>query len=140
MINWHELHLPWIELSILLPLCGGLWVSRVPEADRVRRISLAISAFSLACTLGAWIDFGYLHVFKAHDHWDVLASLTGQEFFAIDELSSPLLPLVALLFFLTQLATTRGKARRFSFAWALLGQSTMLATFSCTSPWASLPF
>ncbi len=140
MINWHELHLPWLELSILLPLFGGLWVSRVPEADRVRRISLGISALSLACSIGAWIDFGFLHVFKAHDHWDLFASLTGKEFFAIDELSSPLLPLVALLFFLTQLATTRGKARRFSFAWALLGQSTMLATFSCTSAWGIIAF
>ena len=140
MINWHELHLPWLELAILLPLIGGLWVSRVPEADRVRRISLAISALSLSCSVGAWLDFGFLHVFKAHDHWDLLASITGREFFAIDELSSPLLPLVALLFFLTQLATTRGKARRFSFAWALLGQSTMLATFSCTEPWGIITF
>ncbi len=70
----------------------------------------------------------------------MLASLTGEEFFVIDELSSPLLPLVALLFFLTQLATTRGKARRFSFAWALLGQSVMLATFSCQSPWGIIAF
>lgn len=140
MINWHELHLPWLEMAILSPLFGGLVVSRVPEADRVRRISLGISAFSLLCSIGAWIDFGFLHVFKAHDHWDVFAFLTGTEFFAIDELSSPLLPLVALLFFLTQLATTRGKARRFSFAWALLGQSTMLATFSCTSAWGIIAF
>ncbi len=49
----------------------------------------------------------------AHDNWDMFASLTGEEFFVIDELSSPLLPLVALLYFLTQLATTRGKARGF---------------------------
>ncbi len=59
-----ELHLPWLELAILLPFIGGLWVSRVPEADRVRRISLFISALSLACTIGAWIDFGYLHQFR----------------------------------------------------------------------------
>ncbi|MCC6509478.1 MAG: oxidoreductase [Pirellulaceae bacterium] len=135
-----ELHLPWLELAILLPLVGALWVSRVPEADRVRQISLAISFLSLICTLGAWIDFGFLHVFVAHDHWDMFASLTGKEFFVIDEFSSPLLPLVALLFFLTQLATTRGKARRFSFAWALLGQATMLATFSCIAPWGIIAF
>lgn len=135
-----ELHLPWLELAILLPAIGGLWVSQLPEPDRVRRISLVISAMSLACAVGAWLDFGLLHVFTAHDHWDMFASLTGQEFFVIDELSAPLLPLVALLFFLTQLATTRGKARRFSFAWALLGQATMLATFSCISPWGIIAF
>ncbi len=135
-----ELHLPWLELAILLPFIGGLFVSRVPEADRIRRISLSISALSLVCSIGAWIDFGFLHVFKAHDHWDMLSSLTGNEFFIIDELSSPLIPLVALLFFLTQLATTRGKARRFSFAWALLGQATMLATFSCINPWGIIAF
>jgi NADH-quinone oxidoreductase subunit M len=140
-----ELHLPWLEMAILLPAIGGLWVSRITQPDRVRIISLTISALSLACTLGAWLDYGWLHVIaydhlSVHDHWDVLTRLTGQEIFAIDELSSPLLPLVALLFFLTQLATTRGKARRFSFAWALLGQATMLATFSCVSPWGIIAF
>ena len=135
-----ELHLPWLELAILLPVIGGLWVSQLVESGRVRRISLAVSAMSLACTIGAWMDFGFLHVFRAHDHWDMFTWLTGREFFVIDELSAPLLPLVALLFFLTQLATTRGKARRFSFAWALIGQAMMLATFSCISPWGIVVF
>ncbi len=131
-----EMHFPWIELAIILPAIAAACVARMPEPDRVRRFSLTISALSLLCAVGAWMDFGFLHVFKAHDHWDMFASLTGRELLVIDELSAPLLPLVALLYFLTQLATTRGKARRFSFAWALFGQAISLATFSCIEPWA----
>jgi NADH-quinone oxidoreductase subunit M len=136
----NELHYPWVELAIVLPVIGGLWGLRMPEPDRVRRISLIISGASLACTVGAWRDFIALGVTQAHDRWDVARWLMRDYFFAVDQFSAPLLPLVALLFFLTQLATTRGKARRFSFAWALLGQATMLATFSCIKPWGIIAF
>ncbi|MBC7853021.1 MAG: oxidoreductase, partial [Pirellulaceae bacterium] len=44
-------------------------------------------------------------------------------------------PLVALLYFLTILATQRTKLRRFSFMWCLVSQALALATFSCKEPW-----
>jgi NADH-quinone oxidoreductase subunit M len=53
----------------------------------------------------------------------------------VDELSAPLLPLVALLHFLTALATARTKMARFSFAWMLVGEAVRLAWFACTDPW-----
>jgi NADH-quinone oxidoreductase subunit M len=42
---------------------------------------------------------------------------------------------VALLHFLTALATARTKMRRYSFSWSLASESIRLATFSCKEPW-----
>jgi len=43
----------------------------------------------------------------------------GRQLFAVDQLSAPLVALVALLHFLTALATGRTKERRFSRSWSL---------------------
>ena len=53
----------------------------------------------------------------------------------LDELSAPLVPAVALLHFLTALATARTKMRRFSFSWSLASESIRLAMFSCRASW-----
>lgn len=130
-----QLHLPWLELSILLPVLGALWVRRFRNPDTVRRQALVTSFLTLLCTVGAWWDFASLHIFEAHDRWDVLEWLVHTDVFVIDELSAPLLPLAALLYFLTELATLRTKVRRFSFSWALVSEAILLATLSCKSPW-----
>src|SRR5262249_43911914 len=52
-----------------------------------------------------------------------------------DELSAPLLPLVALLHFLTALATGRTKMRLFSLTWSLAAEGIKLATVACLQPW-----
>ena len=57
------------------------------------------------------------------------------EVFALDELSAPLVPAVALLHFLTALATPRTKMRRFSFSWSLASEAIRLAMFSCKASW-----
>jgi NADH-quinone oxidoreductase subunit M len=130
-----ELHLPWLELAILIPAIGALWVGRLRDPDAARRHSLAISGLSLACSIAAWQDFAVLGAVEAHDPWDALWRLAGGEVFAIDELSAPLLPLASLLYLLTHLATLRTKVRRFSFAWSLAAESIVLATFCCREPW-----
>jgi NADH-quinone oxidoreductase subunit M len=43
--------------------------------------------------------------------------------------------LIALLHFLTAMATGRTKMRRFSLAWSLVSESVQLAMLSCTEPW-----
>jgi NADH-quinone oxidoreductase subunit M len=53
----------------------------------------------------------------------------------VDEFSATLLPAVALLHFLTALATARTKMARFSFAWMLAGEAVRLAAFACVDPW-----
>ena len=57
------------------------------------------------------------------------------QLFALDELSAPLLPAVALLHFLTAVATARNHTRRFSFSWSLVAEAFCLATFATKEPW-----
>ncbi len=131
-----HLHLPWLELSILIALVGAVLVSRLRSPDEARHWSLVCSGLVLASTVGAWIDFHEMHVKEADDSLRVMTYVLGREYLIIDQLSAPLLALTALLFFLTTLATLRTKIRRFSFALNLLSEAITLATFSCEEPWS----
>lgn len=130
-----ELHYPWLECSVLLPLLGALWVARIHDADRARRHSVVVCCLTLLLATCEWIDFIRLDTFEAHDHWDVFQLAIHQNVFVIDELTAPLLPLGALLYLMTVLSTLRTKINRFSFGWTLVGEAILLATLSCRSPW-----
>ncbi len=65
----NELHLPWLELCILVPALASLWVGRIREARRARSASLAVSGLTLALALAGFVDFQMLFKFEAHDHW-----------------------------------------------------------------------
>ncbi|HET6575125.1 MAG TPA: proton-conducting transporter membrane subunit [Fimbriiglobus sp.] len=120
----NPLLLPWLELSILVPLVGAVFVSRVRgNPYRAGRWCLAVAGAALGCSLLAWLGF-YLGYETA-----VRSPLT------LDGLSAPLVPAVALLHFLTVLATARTKAARMSFGWLLVGETVRLATFGCSDPW-----
>ena len=110
-----ELHLPWLELSLLMPVLGALFVRRLGNAEVAQKRCVLFSLATLVCAVGAWLDFGTLHTFEAHDHWDVVSKILGSEFCVIDELSAPLLPLSALLFLLTAFATTARRCGDFRF-------------------------
>jgi NADH-quinone oxidoreductase subunit M len=131
------LHIPWIELAILLPLVGAFWVRRLRDPDVAREHSLWISGLSLVCTCAAWLslDTSGHSTALAREQWDFVARW-HLDIFVVDELSAPLLPLAALLFLLTELATLRTKVRRFSFASVLAREALLLATFACREPWA----
>jgi NADH-quinone oxidoreductase subunit M len=132
------LHIPWIELAILLPLMGALWVRFLRNPDVARVHSLWISGLSLVCTCAAWLslDTSGHSAALAREQWDFMARWLGRDLFVVDELSAPLLPMAALLFLLTELATLRTKVRRFSFASVLVREAVLLATFACREPWA----
>lgn len=130
-----QLHFPWLEAAILLPLLGAAWVATIRDSEAARRHSLLIGALALACSVGAWLDFGSLHTFEAHEPWRLINQLVGADVLVIDELSAPLLPLASLLYLLTCLATLRTKVRRFPFPGALISQAILLATLSCRQPW-----
>lgn len=127
------MHFPWLECSILIPLLGAIVCGL--RQKRSQRTAVGFSAVTFLCASGEWIDFTTLNTFAAHDHWDFFLHFLNRGIFVIDELSAPLLPLTALLFFLTILSTLRTKAGRFSFGLTLLSESIALATLSCTSPW-----
>lgn len=131
-----ELHLPWLEIAILLPLAGALWVRRLLNPDRARGRTLVVAGLTFIATAGAWLDFSTLRSFEAHDHWDAVTQLLHTNLFVIDELNAPLLPLASLIYLLTVLATLRTKVHRFSFALTLVGESIVLATLACKQPWA----
>jgi NADH-quinone oxidoreductase subunit M len=130
-----DLHLPWLELAILFCLVGGAWVSRQRDPHVARNWALLFSGLALFTTTGAWLDFDYLNAVQADDAFHLLSHLAGRELLVMDALSAPLLPLAALLFFLVPLATLQTKVRRFSFAWNLISEGILLATFSCKEPW-----
>jgi NADH-quinone oxidoreductase subunit M len=130
-----ELHFPWLEAAILFPLVGAILLIRVRNAELARKWCLLFSGASLVCAISAWQDFEYLHATLADDRWHLLSRLIGREIFMMDQLSAPLLPLMALLYFFTIIATVRTKVRRFSFAWSLVSESLALAIFCCKEPW-----
>jgi NADH-quinone oxidoreductase subunit M len=127
-------YLPWLELSILIPLAGAVRVGFLRTQDEAYRWCLGFTAATFFATLMAC--FGYYSNWMPGNGgiWSVY-DLTDRRVFSIDELSAPLLPLVALLHFLTSLATARTKTARFSFAWMLAGESVRLAGFACADPW-----
>ncbi len=130
------LHLPLLELAILVLTLGAVAVSLLADPDRARRLSLYVSGLALAASVGVWIDFGWLDAPIARAPWDLLGDRLGRPLLVIDELSAPLLPLAALIYFLTNLATLRTKVREFSFASSLASEALLLATFGCIDPWA----
>ncbi|MGE0756863.1 MAG: oxidoreductase, partial [Pirellulaceae bacterium] len=83
-----ELHLPWLELAVVLPLAGALFVSRLRDAQRAQWYSVVFAGLTLLATVGEWLDFATLGVFQAHDEWDLLAGLVGP-LLVVDELSAP---------------------------------------------------
>ncbi len=134
-----DLHLPWLEVSIVISVVGALCIAFVRDSDVARKWCLGFSGLVLLSTVGGWLDFfelhGRLHITEVDDAWHLMTYLFGREFLIMDQLSAPLLPMVALLYFLTALATLRTKIRRFSFALMLASEAILLATFSCKEPW-----
>jgi NADH-quinone oxidoreductase subunit M len=131
----HELRVPWLTLCVLLPAIGAVWVKFTREPDAARRKSLIVSGVVLICALAAWQDFSALRSYEARDSWDMLGRLFHRELLVVDELSAPKLPLAALIYFLTTLATLRTKVREFSFARSLGSEAILLATLACKLPW-----
>ncbi len=130
-----ELHFPWMEVAILLPLAGAICVHWMLDREVARKATIGICSLVLACAVGEWIDFTALGQFEAHDHWDLFTLIFHQETFVVDELSAPLLPLSALIYLVTILSTLRTKVGRFSFSWMLFSEAILLATLSCRASW-----
>lgn len=126
---------PWLELSVVVPLIGGLTVGWVRNPVAALRWCLAFAGVTLACTLLVCVGQATGRSPAGASPWDVQPWLFGARLLEVDPLSAPLLPLLALLHLLTVLATARTKMVRFSFAWMLGGESLRLATFACKDPW-----
>jgi NADH-quinone oxidoreductase subunit M len=129
------LQLPWLEVAILLAMLGAMGVSRVRDPQRAARLGTAITGLVFLCTLLAWAGFALGVARTAGTAWSLQTYVGGRQLFGLDDLSAPLVAVAALLHFLTALATSRTKVRRFSFAWSLFSEAIRLALFSCRDPW-----
>ncbi len=129
------LEFPWLDAAIAVTLIGALWVSRVREPYRAARTGLVFTGMAFLCTFLAWLGY-YVGVdADSISRSSLEPYLFGREVFVLDELSAPLVPAVALLHFLTALATPRNKMRRFSNSWSLVSEAIRLAMFSCKASW-----
>jgi NADH-quinone oxidoreductase subunit M len=127
--------IPWLELAVAVPLAGSLAVSRFRDPVRAFRWGVAFTAATLACALLACL--GYYVGAADGAARSVQPALFGRTLFGVDELSAPLVALVALLHFLTALATGRAKMRSFSLSWSLASAAIRLAILGCLPghPW-----
>lgn len=120
------MNLPWYEILCLLPLLGGLLLLRPMESGRARAICIGFSGITLILALG--LD---LMVAPVEVRW--LDRIATHPWIHIDEFNRPLLPLTALIYFSTLLATVGHKARTFSFSGALFSEAITLSTLSTDS-------
>lgn len=130
-----DLHWPWLEACILTPLIGALILSRMEDRYRARRWSVYFTGLTFIFAFTEFLDFYLQGAIHATDAFHLTKRLFGQEWFTIDQFSAPLLPLMALMYFLTSLTTLRTKVRRFSFASTLLSEAITLALYSCELKW-----
>ncbi|MGH7170587.1 MAG: proton-conducting transporter membrane subunit [Gemmataceae bacterium] len=128
------LSLPWLEIALVVALVGAAFISRVHNLDRAWRWGVAFTGAVFACTLLASLGFYLQEALAIHSEDGVQTRLFGRAYLRLDELNAPLVPAVALLHFLTAVATSRIKMRRFSLTWSLSAETVHLAKFACTEP------
>jgi len=118
--------LPWVEITIAVPLIGAVVVFFLRRSPYVARWCLGFTLVALICSLFPW---------AAISAGTPCPSPSNVAILKVDSFSAPLLPLVALLHALTLLATARIKATRLSFVQVLFGEALRLATFACPGGW-----
>lgn len=128
------LHFPFLEVTLLVPLLGSLFLLGKPSVESSRKTSLWIASATLVFATATWFDFATLHVFEAHDDWSFVEWLLGREILIVDELSAPLLPLTALIFLFILTATVGHKVGSFSYLGAILVEGLTLACLSTKDP------
>jgi NADH-quinone oxidoreductase subunit M len=129
------LQLPWFESAILIALLGSLAVSRLRAPERAALWGMCFTGIVFLCSFLAWLSF-HLHVpTEPGDPWSLQARLLGHRVIDLDELSAPLVPAIALLHFLTAVATARTRMRHFSFSWSLVSEAIRLAMLGAPASW-----
>lgn len=114
--------LPWLEIAVALPLLLAAPAAVARSKFAGARWAAVGSGLALLATAAAW----------AAQH--LADSAGGGPLFRVDELSAPLLPVVALLHLLTAAATSRSKAEGFAPARFLLSLALRLAAFGTLDP------
>ncbi len=129
------LALPWLEMAIGIAFVGSIFVLFFRDPVRVFRWAVVFTASAFAATFMAWLAFYLDTPIDLIRRSSPQMYLFGQLVFKLDELSSPLVPAIALMHLLIVVATARTHMRRFSSSWSMIAETIKLATFSCTTPW-----
>lgn len=120
-MSWQAL--PWLEIAVGLPLLVAVPAAVARSKVGGVRWAAVGSGLALPAAAMAW----------AAQHF---AGSPGDGLlFRVDELSAPLLPIVALLHLLTAATTSRQKAEWFYPARFLLALALRLAVFATLEPW-----
>jgi NADH-quinone oxidoreductase subunit M len=130
-MNVIPLSTAWLEAAIGLSLVGALAVRRCRDATAAWRVGVV---FAGGVLVAASLSFLGFHLGRWHgigDETGLLETWLGVKLLGLDELSAPMVPLVALIHFLTLLATGRTKMRRFSSSFSLASLAIRLAIFGC---------
>ena len=135
-----QLHIPWLVCMLLSPLMGIVIQWRQRDPDKCWKSALISTGITLLFATGAWLDFSSLHVHEAHDYGEMMARWTGPNWLMLDEFSSPLVPLGALIHFLVVLMTPSTERRRFTFRGLLLSEILLLLLLICREPWGIILF
>jgi NADH-quinone oxidoreductase subunit M len=127
-MNWQSL--PWAELTIGLPLVGAGVAGLARDRDGAWRASVGFALAALAASIVAGVAFAT----QTGERLDPFSAL-GRPLFAVDRLSASLLPMSALITFLTVLSAPRSEGTRFTYARLLSGEAVQLAAFATADPW-----
>ena len=117
----------WFEVLPLLPFIGFVLL-RTKLFRAAREVGLVVSGLTLMIS-----TFLYLSGVVASPGW--FGSWWGWNLVHVDEFSGPLIPLTALIYFVTLLATVGHKTQQFSYAGALLSECLTLATMTTDTAW-----
>ncbi len=124
--------MPWLELAVLVPLVGAAVALFLRRPERAFGWTLGVTGTALAFAVIAWLDVHFDQSTTA-DEWLHRVGISSH--LEIDGLSAPLVPIVALLHFLTVLTTSRSRLPSFPFTALLASEAVRLAAFSCREPW-----
>jgi NADH-quinone oxidoreductase subunit M len=129
-----ELHAPWLELAILLPLIAALVVTRFRRVNHQWLFSSLVTAVVLLVTIIDWEDFNSLGTFEAHDPHSLIQSVFAREFIVVDEFNAPLIAMATALYLAVVVITPTSKRERFPFGLTLISLALTLCMLSCRSP------
>jgi NADH-quinone oxidoreductase subunit M len=125
---------PWLAVATLVPILGACWVRTLDDPLQARRHSLLVNLITLIVALGGAIAFLIAPAAGAAP-WNLFTRWLGEPAFAYDDINLPLIPLAALLYVLTSLASLHTRGQRFAYDRMLVSESLLLATLSCQHAW-----
>lgn len=127
--------LSWIEVAIVSMLLSACLAYLTSSPERAHRVAIVGSAIGVLASAGAWLHLLLAVEVTAGTSFHAFPMLFGIDAFGLDGLNAPLLPLIALIYFVTILSTMRRTRHRFSFSRTLVSEAALLAMFSAKSPW-----